>query len=323
MKVDAATGQTVDVFNTNKDLRLMPQYQCGDYYLEHLCGRPMAMQFDKDGLRLIVLDAYKGLLSINLEENTFEYLTREVNGDSFKFLHSMAVSQSTGRIYFTESSTRVVRREYMSEILEARGRGRLLVFDPASLSTSVLATKLRFPSGLVVQEADGEDVALIFSETSRGRVRKCNLKFSRREEPTCSVPKTFAEAGLPCLPGDLTWEQDSRSLWVGCALPRSPLYQAISNSPVLRQTLGSFRSDLAELLFKVGADSPALARLSSKGKVTAVLEDTAANSGCMYRTQPLSPVSDQDAKDGDAYKVLLTCPHTSVSSPWVAELGTK
>jgi hypothetical protein len=152
VKVDLRTGATTEVFNTNKDLRLQPPYKCGDYYLEHLCGFPMAMQFDKEGYRLIVLDAYKGLLSVNLEENKFTYLSREVDGKSYKFLHSMAISKSTGKIYFTEASDTFYRRDYMSEILEARGKGRLLVFNPADLSTTVLATKLRFPSGLVIRE---------------------------------------------------------------------------------------------------------------------------------------------------------------------------
>ena len=92
VKVNLETGVTEDVFNTNKDLRLQPQFQCGDYYLEHLCGRPMGMQFDNDGLRLIVLDAYKGLLSVNLEDQKYEYLSREAADQSYAKLMLQTLS---------------------------------------------------------------------------------------------------------------------------------------------------------------------------------------------------------------------------------------
>lgn len=43
---------------------------CGEYYEEKLCGRPLGMQFDKDGF-LYVADAYYGLWKADLKSGKF------------------------------------------------------------------------------------------------------------------------------------------------------------------------------------------------------------------------------------------------------------
>jgi hypothetical protein len=315
------SGEVTDLFTTNKDLRLANGWQCGDYYLEHLCGRPMQLQFDADGLRLIALDAYKGLLSIDLEGEKFEYLARDYERTNFKFLHSMAISEATGKIYFTESSNRYWYREYFSEILEARGRGRLLCYDPREMSLTVLADKLRFPSGLLVESKGKEDVAVIFSETSRARVRRCTLADNGLGETTCKTVKTFSEKGLPCLPGDLMWDHLSAkkdSMWVGCAAPRSALVEAVSGSTSLRQILASIRSDLVDMLFGLFG-TEALARVNSKGKVIDIITDAENNAG-LYHMQAFSGSFTPQGAPKENNAVLLSSPHRSHDGPWIATL---
>lgn len=63
-------------------------------------GRPLGIQFDKEQ-NLIVCDAYKGLLSIDLKGN-IEVLCTSAEGIPFAFTDALDIA-SDGSIYFTDS----------------------------------------------------------------------------------------------------------------------------------------------------------------------------------------------------------------------------
>lgn len=53
--------------------------ECGRHDMEPVCGRPKGMKVGPDG-KLYVVDSYKGLLRLDLKENTLETLVSSEQG---------------------------------------------------------------------------------------------------------------------------------------------------------------------------------------------------------------------------------------------------
>lgn len=65
-------------------------------------GHPLGLQFDPDG-NLIIADAYKGLLRMNVETAELETLATEHDGLPLRFTDNVDVG-TDGTIYFTDTS---------------------------------------------------------------------------------------------------------------------------------------------------------------------------------------------------------------------------
>src|SRR5262249_12373918 len=74
-----------------------------------------------------------------------------------------------GRIFFSEASVRYNTHDWSSDMLEGRGNGRILCYDPRDRSTRTVLRHRVFPNGVVCLP-DGE--SLLFAETWVGRVHR-------------------------------------------------------------------------------------------------------------------------------------------------------
>ncbi|KAK1292173.1 Strictosidine synthase 1 [Acorus calamus] len=179
---------------------------------EHVCGRPLGLRFNERTGDLYIADAYLGLLVVGHGGGTASPLVGEAGGVALRFTNSVEVDQETGVVYFTDSSRRFQRRNFISSIITGDGTGRLLKYDPKTGQTSVLLDGLAFPNGLSLTK-DGS--SLLISETTTCRV----LKYSLSGDPP-AAPEVFA--GLPGFPDNIKRSQRG-GYWVAIHMKRGKL----------------------------------------------------------------------------------------------------
>src|SRR4030095_11152157 len=113
-------------------------------------GRPLGLKFDKGG-KLIVADAYKGLLSIAGDKITI--LAPEAGGKPLRLADDLAIAQD-GTIYFSDASTRWPLDKFTLDILDPRPSARLLAYHPDTNKTEVVLDGLYFANGVALGPDD-------------------------------------------------------------------------------------------------------------------------------------------------------------------------
>jgi sugar lactone lactonase YvrE len=195
-------------------------------------GRPLGMAFDGSD-KLIVADAFKGLLSITAEGKV-TVLADTVGTDPIRFSNAVAVARN-GKIYFTDSSTRFVPADWggtveaaLLDVLEQSSTGRVLEYDPATASTRIVAMGLSLANGVVLSS---DEQNLYVAESGRYRVWSIPVRADKLD-----VAKGGARAVLDNLPGypdNLTRGRDGK-IWLGLAGQRNEL-DALAERPFLRE----------------------------------------------------------------------------------------
>ncbi|XP_039477368.1 adipocyte plasma membrane-associated protein isoform X1 [Oreochromis aureus] len=141
---------------------------------EPTCGRPLGIRVGPNGT-LFVADAYLGLFEVN---PTTGEATRLVNGGQIvagrklSFINDVAVTQDGKKVYFTDSSSRWQRRDYMHLIMEATPDGRVLEYNTETKELTVVMEDLRFPNG--IQLLPDEESVLV-AETTMARIRRVHV----------------------------------------------------------------------------------------------------------------------------------------------------
>ncbi|XP_060072783.1 adipocyte plasma membrane-associated protein-like [Ylistrum balloti] len=147
---------------------------CGSFELEPICGRPKGLKMNREG-DLLVLDAYFGLLKVNVSTGQMEMLLSSetgINGEPFFFLNSLDISQS-GLVYFTDSTTRWGRRHYRYEVMEVNALGRLIEYNPETKVARQLLGNLYLANGIALSQ---DESFLVISEMSVCRLSRLYLK---------------------------------------------------------------------------------------------------------------------------------------------------
>ena len=233
-------------------------------------GRVLGFDFDREG-NLIAADAYKGLLRVS-PKGEVSLITRQVSDtDPIVFADAVAVA-ADGRIYFTEASHRFQPGPWgdpmavsLAEILEQRGNGRVLVHDPATHTTEVIATGLVFANGIVVAE-DGQ--SLLVAETGRYRIWRIPMSARQLDIRMPSQAAHVVLDNLPAFPDNLTRGEGGR-YWVGLPKPRSALADALAPWPFLRAA--SFR--LPHFMLPVPKPYGHALAFNEQGQILADLQD--------------------------------------------------
>lgn len=190
-------------------------------------GRPLGLAFDGAG-RLIVADAFKGLLSVS-PEGEITVLSTEAGGVPFAFADDVDIGPD-GVLYFSDASSKYGQHNYKWDIVENRPNGRLLAYDPATGATRVLLDDLYFANGVAVSP-DGAFV--LVNETARYRVRRYWLAGPRRGA---------SEIVLDNLPGfpDGISSNGAGLYWLALASPRNGLLDHLGPYPFVRKMLLRF-----------------------------------------------------------------------------------
>ncbi|CAN1159214.1 Protein STRICTOSIDINE SYNTHASE-LIKE 12 [Linum perenne] len=134
-----------------------------------VCGYPLGLAYNVLTKQLIIADAYQGLLAVRPNTRLATPLATSAEGVPFVATNAVDIDQTTGNIYFTDSSTRFQISEWFQAIGANDATGRLLQYNMNTQQVTVLRNGLGFPTGVAIS-ADGS--FLLVSETSLNRTTR-------------------------------------------------------------------------------------------------------------------------------------------------------
>jgi len=220
-------------------------------------GRPLGLHFDAVG-NLIVADSYKGLLSVS-PAGSIQVLTNEHGGVPFAFTDDLDIA-SDGKIYFSDASDTYGQPDYRLDLLEARGHGRLLVYDPATGNTDMLLDGLYFANGVALSQ--NEDFVLV-NETGRYRVTRYWLKGEKTGTSDIFIDN------LPGFPDGISANRKG-TFWLALPSPRNPKMDGAHPHPWLKELLSKLPKFMQPSAIKHGI----VVALNEEGEVIRVYHDT-------------------------------------------------
>ncbi|MFQ6330008.1 SMP-30/gluconolactonase/LRE family protein [Nocardia sp. CWNU-33] len=185
-------------------------------------GRPLGLHADADG-SILICDATRGLLRLD-PDGSLEILVDQVDGEPLSFA-SNVVRDDDGTIYFSSSSRRYRLDQWMGDILEHSGTGRLLRRDPSG-AVETLLDGLQFANGVVLSP---DRSCVVVAETGAYRVSRYWLT-----GPKAGTHDYLVE-NLPGFPDNMGLGSDGL-VWITLPSPRNPLLDWLFPLPgVLRK----------------------------------------------------------------------------------------
>lgn len=233
-------------------------------------GRVLGFSFDAAG-RMIAADAMRGILAIDSSGRVSMLTDRVSDGDRISYANSLVVA-ANGLIYFTDASQRFAPRDWggtyeasLLDILEQAATGRVLVHDPKTARTEVVAEGFSFANGLALS---ADEKTLYVAET--GRYRIWSVRSEARaidvRRPTDGA-HVFLD-NLPGYPDNLMRGRDGR-IWVGLFRPRNPAADNAATRPFVRRILVR----LPRALLPVGAPYSHIFAFNEQGQIVEDLQD--------------------------------------------------
>lgn len=166
-RFNADTLALEKVVNTGND--------CKGLHDQENCGRVLGLRFSKEG-DLYAIDAFKGLLKINVKTKKIETLVKNgdyVGSQRLIFGDDLVIDDETGIIYYTQGSTKWGLHQVVLITLEHDNSGRILSYDTKSKKSAVVLDKLDFPNGITISH---DQQNLLFAEFNNHRIMKFGLR---------------------------------------------------------------------------------------------------------------------------------------------------
>lgn len=186
-------------------------------------GRPLGIERHPDG-RLLVCDAYRGLLLVERHSGAVEVLVPA--GPELSLCNNAAVA-ADGTVYFTDSTSRFELAYWKADLLEHAGTGRLLRRAPDG-AVDTLLDGLHFANGVALAP---DESYVVVAQTGFYQLDKVWLTGERQGE------HEILTAALPGFPDNIATGSDGL-VWVALASPRSvPLDVASRLHPALRKAV--------------------------------------------------------------------------------------
>jgi sugar lactone lactonase YvrE len=184
-------------------------------------GRPLGLELYPDG-RLLVCDAYRGLLLVDRASGEIEVLVAA--GPNLRICNNAAVT-TDGTVYFTDSCSRFGFQHWMADVLEHSATGRLLRRDPDGTVDTVLSG-LAFANGVALT---AEGSAVVVAQTGAYQLDKVWLTGAK-----AGSRETLVE-NLPGFPDNLSTGSDGL-VWVAIAAPRDRVLDTVTGAhPAVRK----------------------------------------------------------------------------------------
>lgn len=212
---------------------------------EPTCGRPLGIRAGPNGT-LFVVDAYKGLFEVNPQKRSVKLLLSTetpIEGKKMSFVNDLTVTRDGRKIYFTDSSSKWQRRDYLLLVMEGTDDGRLLEYDTVTKEVKVLLDQLQFPNG--VQLSPEEDFVLV-AETTMARIRRVYVS---------GLMKGGADMFVENMPGfpDNIRPSSSGGYWVAAATIRAnpgfSMLDFLSDKPFIKRMIFKLFSQEAVMKF--------------------------------------------------------------------------
>ena len=181
-------------------------------------GRPLGLHADADG-SVLICDAERGLLRLDRPHGTVETVADEVAGQRLNFA-SNVVADTDGTIYFSESTRRYPLDDYLGDILEHSGSGRLYRISPGG-GAEILVDGLEFANGIVLAPDRSH---VLVAETAAYRIARHHLT-----GPQAGMTDYLVQ-NLPGCPDNLGLGSDGL-VWVALVSPRNRLLDMLLPLP--------------------------------------------------------------------------------------------
>lgn len=281
-------------FAFTSPLRKVCENQSNHEKMEHKCGRPLGLRFNEKTGELFIADAYMGLLVVGPNGGVATRVATEVEGVPLGFTNGLDIDQQTGVVYFTSSSTRYPRRNYMSLILSNDKTGRLLKYNPETNQVTKLLDNLTFPNGVSLSQ-NGKFLVLIETTTCK------LLRYWLQGTPKGGTTQVLAE--LPGYPDNIN-RNSKGEYWVGIYSKRGKFLKWLLSFPWVGKTIVKLPFNAVELvkLFVRLRATGLAAKLDENGNVVKLLEDTSGK---------LKFVSQVVEKDGNLWFGSVILPFAS------------
>lgn len=177
-------------------------------------GRPLGLEWLPDG-DLLVCDAEMGLLRVPRDGGTAVVLVDEVGGHRLVLTNNAAV-EDDGTIWFTESTRCNPLDDFIGDMLEHNGSGRLLRLDPDGTVDEVL-TGLSFANGVTLVRDDDAGIDEVWvAETAAYAIHRIQRTGTRAGEVA------LVTDALPGYPDNLSAGSDG-TVWAPLPNPRNPI----------------------------------------------------------------------------------------------------
>ncbi|XP_062015651.1 protein STRICTOSIDINE SYNTHASE-LIKE 3-like [Rosa rugosa] len=261
---------------------------------EHICGRPLGLRFDKKTGDLYIADAYFGLLKVGPEGGLATSLTTEAEGEPLRFTNDLDIDEE-GNVYFTDSSTKYQRRNFLQLVFSADDSGRVLKYNSTTKETTVLERNHQFPNGLSLSK-DGS--FFVFCEGAKGSLRKYWLKGEK-------VGTSEVFAVLPGFPDNVR-TNDNGEFWVAVHCRRSLYTYFCALFPKLRKVILKLpiSAKIQFLLHIGGWPHGVVVKYSPEGKLLQILEDSTG--------KVVKAISEVEEKDGKLWMGSVLMPFIAV-----------
>jgi sugar lactone lactonase YvrE len=186
--------------------------------IAHTGGRPLGLEIDLDG-RLLVCDARKGVLRVDVRSGAIEEVADRIDGAPMMFCNNAAIA-SDGTVWFTDSSTKFGIDQWKDDFVQDTRTGRL-----ARLGTDgtmeVVLDGLAFANGVALSR-DESFVAV--AETGARTVVRHWLTGERAGR------RDFLVEDLPGYPDNIARGSDGL-IWVSIASPTDPVVERVQRGP--------------------------------------------------------------------------------------------
>ncbi|XP_020254565.1 protein STRICTOSIDINE SYNTHASE-LIKE 10-like isoform X2 [Asparagus officinalis] len=233
---------------------------------EHICGRPLGLQFNKMTRDLYIADAYFGLMIVSEGDKFAKQIVTQAQNTPLKFTNGLDIDQDTGIVYFTDSSARFQRRENILIEISGDKTGRVLSYNPQNKAVRVLLNGLSYPNGVALSK-DGS--FLLIAETSTCRILRYRLQPNKdkRAQVLTQLP------GYP----DNVKPSPRGGFWVAHYERKSKFMEWVMSLPTwVREYIILLPLDVITKIFYKFSEwhgEPLAMRVSGEGEVLELLED--------------------------------------------------
>ncbi|MFI9503875.1 SMP-30/gluconolactonase/LRE family protein [Nocardia sp. NPDC052566] len=238
-------------------------------------GRPLGLHTDADG-SVLICDFVRGLLRMD-RDGTIEVLVDTVDGEPLPF-PSNVVRADDGTIYFSSSSRHYALDEWMGDLLEHSGTGRLFRRDPSG-HIETLLDGLQFANGVVLSP---DRSCVVVAETGAYRVTRYWLT-----GPKAGTHDRLIE-NLPGFPDNMGLGSDGL-IWITLPSPRNPLLDRLLPLPgILRRLTWALPDQLRPKpprtiwVMAVDFDGNVVHDLQTRGTNYSMVTGVAEHNGTLY-----------------------------------------
>ncbi|XP_065856192.1 protein STRICTOSIDINE SYNTHASE-LIKE 10-like [Euphorbia lathyris] len=263
--------------------------------MEHVCGRPLGLRFEKKTGDLYIADAYLGLQVVGSEGGLATPVVSEVEGRTLRFTNDLDIDEEADVIYFSDTSKNFQRRQFVAAVLSGDQTGRLLKYDKSTKKVTILIEGLAFANGVALSK-DG--MFVLVAETTTCQITRLWVR-----GPNAGKIDIFAK--LPGFPDNI--RRNSRGeFWVGLHSKKGIFAKLALWKPWIGKTVLKLPLSLQQLhSLLVGGKAHAIAiKLNEDGKVVEILEDSEGKT--------LKFISEVEEKDGKLWIGSVLMPFIGV-----------